>query len=153
MTDTERERALKLLAIARDTTKPLKARQSAANEVARIKVKLAAKPRPVADTAAVPVPRPWSGEERWSAGHNLDQAGLHNDRDGVMKWRAEFVRRGLPIPDYFHRGQFDEELVPSRPDREAPLPVFDEPPIRNRKLTYPRKGRAVECNEAWDTWN
>jgi hypothetical protein len=152
MTQSElRERVQILLATARDTTKPLKVRTAAANEIGRLR-KLAAKPRPVV-TAAAPVPRPWSGEERWSAGHNLDQAGLHNDRAGVMKWRAEFVSRGLPIPDYFHRGQFDEEPVPNRPEHD-PIPFPDDSRGRalNATRTYPRGRRAITWEEYQDTW-
>lgn len=119
MTATERERALKLARIARDTTKPLRARQSAAAEVARIKAKLAvSKVSPRTSTQELP---PW-----WIASHTvlLQSAGVREDQACIDALVAEFVANGVPVPDYPGKPRPEPTPEPERP--AAPLIDINE---------------------------
>lgn len=121
MTSDERERALKLLAIARDPNAPIKSRKSAAAEVARIKAKLAAKPRTPAPPRTTQNVPPW-----WIASHTvlLQSAGVREDQPTINALVAEFVERGLPVPDY--PGKPRPEPKPEPDKSAAPLPLIDE---------------------------
>jgi hypothetical protein len=139
MTADERERALKLLAIARDTTKPLAARKSAANEVARIKAKLASKPRTPAPQQELP---PW-----WIASHTvlLQGAAVREDQPRIDALVAEFVANGVPVPDYPGKPWDPAPEVPERP--AAPLIDINERQMAiGARRTYPA-GKSVV---GWD---
>jgi hypothetical protein len=128
----------RLQQIARDTTKPLKVRMDAATELSRLK-KLAAK-------STVP-PAPIDAKWVECTLLLLSCARLREDKQRESEIIAELDAHGIDYPD-----KPRPEPKPERERPAAPLPVFDEPPIRNRKLTYPRKGRVIEWDQFRDTF-
>jgi hypothetical protein len=129
MTNDERERALKLLAIARDPNAPIRSRKSAADEVSRIKAKLTAASKvspqhaPTASTPAEPSVDPnWI----WRKTYQLEMAAIDGRHEDVARLRSEFVAKGLDVPA--HKGYVPPiKDVPPTPERPAaPLPLIDE---------------------------
>ena len=134
----------RLQQIARDTSRPLKVRTDAAHELTRLK-KLAAKSRtPAPRTQDVP---PW-----WAQSHTvlLQSAGVREDQPTIDALVAEFVERGLPVPDYPGKPR---DPVPEVERPAAPLPLFDERGMAlNAVRTKPRGKRVMTWEDYQDTF-